>query len=483
MTYEHICAKRGLIAPAGLTEFLLTDFANRLNELLYRPNLESRRQALSLDWAFDLLKDSAITPPPNLLPLLPVDESSIACAVCDEADGSESSADVPVIRWHLNKVDQRFQGACLDTSAIAYVRSVAEELIERDWGLKEISRLADRYQKEYASTDRRPAGWATRPVQIACQNVIVGLAAFAHNSSFDGLRVPVYLTCEVPHLATHEANRALSALMLCDAFQNGGTMEVRFGKFGMPPALRRFGRSLGIALGTTEANVLDPVEARELFLAITPMPSELWTRVIAAMDSGLISPERLCYSLLAPVWSTIELDYLLATSARIASILEGGAPFNLRRARLAELESARAALMIGMLFRRLDNKDVAAVASGRSFEDTRVGVEWIIAEDTGVVTFAASSGGAPWTDPQREFVQIGASGLLHIIPRALPTPVDYQLAARLQETTRDAVALLVPNDMREVVPPHVPLLLCPDRLAEIDIAIARKFNASLVGRS
>ena len=99
----------------------------------------------------------------------------------------------------------------------------------RNKDLKEVKRIARIYYKKYVSTGVKPAGWVLRPVQIACQNVIVGLTALAHDSSIDGLRVPVYLSCEVPHLGTHEANRALSALILCDAFRNGGTMEIRFG--------------------------------------------------------------------------------------------------------------------------------------------------------------------------------------------------------------------------------------------------------------
>jgi hypothetical protein len=83
--------------------------------------------------------------------------------------------------------------------------------------------IATQYQEKYVSCGRLPRGWVERPVQLACQNVIIGLSAFAHDAEFDGLRVPAYLTCEVPHLATHEGNRALCALMLCDAYHSGGT--------------------------------------------------------------------------------------------------------------------------------------------------------------------------------------------------------------------------------------------------------------------
>ena len=80
----------------------------------------------------------------------------------------------------------------------------------------------------------------------------------------------------------HESNRALSALLLCDAFQNGGTMEIRFGTAEkpklFPPALRRFGRTHGIILGEEDPSSISPAEARSLFGAVTPMPDDLRER-------------------------------------------------------------------------------------------------------------------------------------------------------------------------------------------------------------
>ena len=94
--------------------------------------------------------------------------------------------------------------------------------------------------------------------------MIVALAAFAQDSAFDGLSVVAWQTCEVPHVATHEANRALAALTLCDAFKSGGTMEIRFDRparltstagrivfhghpeNAVPASLRRYGRTVGV---------------------------------------------------------------------------------------------------------------------------------------------------------------------------------------------------------------------------------------------
>lgn len=488
-SYEEYCRSRGLIAPSGLTGLLTSDVATILDGLLYRPDVPAVEPP-SLAWALDRLHEGISDPPMNLLPLLPVDDASIACAICASRDDPEFDDAGHVVRWHLGDIPSHYQHALLDHSAEMYVRSVADELAVRRKGLTDIRRIAKRYRNKYLLKGSRPPSWAERPVQLACQNVIIGLAAFAHESRFEGLRVPVYLTCEVPHLATHEANRALTALMLCDSFQNGGTMEIRFGSRHrqevVPAGLRRFGRSLGVELGAETEWAITPAEARQLFLRVTPMPDGLRDRVYDLMDRGLASPERLCYTLLAPIWREIELDYLLATSSRIASILEGGASPGQRRARLAELEVSRAALMVGMLYRRLDSKD-AATGSDRGirvFEDSRTGVEWTMNDELGAVGFTSiPAGPVPWAASERNPLTMGDHGILVAIPRALPTPADHELVINLQtESASAVVALLVPADMADTVPSEIPILLCPERLGELDIEIESRSLKSQVSR-
>ena len=184
-------------------------------------------------------------------------------------------------------------------------------------------------------------------------------------------------TCEVPHVATHEGNRALAALTLCDAFQNGGTMEIRFDREpgcrdngrriayhghpekAVPASLRRYGRTVGV----TSARRTRPRSPRprpaNCFSPLRPCRPNCATGSMTRWRRG-ISPERICFSLLSQLWREPRLDFILATSDRAASILEGGAPWTDRASRQAESEVCRAAVMAGMLFRRLDSTDAAA---------------------------------------------------------------------------------------------------------------------------
>ena len=309
----------------------------------------------------------------------------------------------------------------LDNDPFAYISSVDEELRARPEGLRRIlDVIGPAYEQSHIRSERQPRDYVVRPIRLACQNVVIGLAAIAQDASFDGLSVVAWQTCEVPHLATHEGNRALAALTLCDAFRNGGTMEIRFDRSArvnangrqvvldghpegrVPASLKRFGRTRGILLGEEDDAAITPSEARELFMAITPMPPDLRARVDGAISTRGITPERICFTLLSQVWREIELDFILATSSRAPSILAGGADWKHRGARQAEAEVCRAAVMVGMLHRRLNSLDNASGdgSSGiRVVEDRSRGVSWEINSEDPCVTFTCldAEEPIPWT--------------------------------------------------------------------------------------
>lgn len=430
--------------------------------------------------------------PAGILPLAVVDEQSIAVVVLDDAEGRELDAG-HVHRLFLSDVDAQHQLGLLDIDPLLYLRSLEEELAARSAGLQRVlDEVGPAYRTGFLAHGKRPRPFVVRPVRIACQNVIVALGAIAQDSGFDGLSVVAWQTCEVPHVATHEANRALAALTLCDAFQNGGTMEIRFdqpvrttvdGKAvtydchperAVPASLRRYGRTVGVVLGAEDPAAITPTEARELFLAVTPMPPDLRARVDQAIGGAGVAPERICFTLLSRIWREVELDLILATSARSASILEGGAPWEHRGARQAELEVCRAAVMVGMLHRRLDGTDSAgADGEVRVVEDRTAGITWSIDERSGSIAFAglAPDADLPWTVGRR------ASSLRVIAASHVDDSVRAALALR-----PDA-AVLLPRDASDVgLPPDVVVLRCPDRLADVDKAVERSLMSSRISR-
>lgn len=481
----------GAVALSELYGAMLEYSDGVLSGRLFDPR-KGEDDPTGLLFAISVLRDAVHAPPENLLPLMPVCENSFACAVCDRDIADENSREAyEVVRWHLGLVDERAQGELLDVDALSFLNSMAEELNDREAERKKVDRTSERYYTEYVVKGRRPSVGQLRPVQLACQNVIIGLASLRHDPVFDGLRVEAYASCEAPHLATGEADRAMAGLLLCDAFQSGGTMEVRFGttrkEMHVPPALRRFARVRGLTLGANDHCSISPAEARELFLAVTPMSDELRVRTFEAFDGGIISPERFCYTLMAGVWSQIELGYFLATTARTASILVGGAGYTDRLTRSAEQEICRAALMSGMLLRRFENaSDDEDQASGVDvIEDQRVGTEWAIRSEIGAVAYEVQSGQPiPWTTkPYGSEDTSDHHGTLIVVPRGMPLSCDFELIHALKEEMPDAsVKLLVPADADLGSFSEEMSLRCPWSLAELDQETRRRLDKLRIAR-
>jgi hypothetical protein len=484
-SFDALSQRLGVEFPESLVR--LWRKPPKLGARLYDPEGPSTSRT-SLDAALVALASSVQPPPQGLVPITYVDDRSLACVVCQATNGEPFRTPGQVVRWHLDDIPADYQAATLDVDAESYAGSLAEEL-GNAWqsGYDGMARLAARYQAEFVGKGATPKTHHLRPFQLACQNVIIGLAAMRHDAVIDGLSVEYWQTCDVPHVATNEGNRALTALMLCDAFQAGGTMEISFAKHPerkVPAALRRYGRTLGVELGAeVEGRVsISPFEARRLFLAVTPMPDGLREAAGRAMESGLVSAERLCYSLLSPIWPAIELEFILRCSNRASSILEGGADVEDRSSRLAELEVARAAAIVGTLFRRLDGKDGAGgVKDGaaRLFEDSSHGVTWRVLGEYGAVEFSrVPEGPLPWQPAMPDALE-ASNGRVVVAPRPHPIAEDVRALASLGGDA--PVVLVIPRGTAS--PARAPFLTCPDRLSEIDARVVRNLETSQLVRA
>lgn len=442
MTVEEIEKGLGVDLPAAVVDLLRSPrpyVAERLCQLEGDART-GPRHILSVAAA---LRTNPDLPPFGLIPLLYVDEASYACLVA--APSNVLPAGVRpghVVRCFLARVPPRFQAALLDTDAEEYVLSVDDELRTRAAGLSRLDKISRRYHEDFVHRGEAPKAQDERPVRFACQNVVIGVAAFRHDRSTDSLAVPVWQTCEVPHVATHEGNRAMTALMLSDAFNCGSTMEIRFDKHverRVPAALSRFARSRNVTIDAHSMRIT-PDEARELMLAVTPFPEysianrshprSAVRRVADTADllSGTITsgapraavaaertltaapmrdtvlrfcarhgvtPERVCYLILSGVWRTIEMDHLLRVTPGTAAAVVKGEHDPLDRPRSQEvLAACRAALLIGLVHTQMQASTVVG-AELEVLEDARVPVSWDF--DGSVVVFRRD--GASATDP------------------------------------------------------------------------------------
>jgi hypothetical protein len=245
----------------------------------------------------------------------------------------------------------------------------------------------------------------------------------------------------------------------------------------VPASLRRFGRTVGVKLGAKDPAAISPAEARALFRAVTPMPGDLRDRVDFATANEGIAPERLYYALMTGTWHPLELDFLLATTDRTASIVSGGSSWQDRSARQAESEACRAGLMASMLFNRLNNRDSAGDADGvRVLEDNRQGVEWHVDDDWASVEFTSLDAAQPLP-----WCGYGPASQVRVFPRTI---VTARTLVTVRAAQNDGLAmLLVPRDCTSQLPADIHVLRCPDRLADLDKAIEGKLLTSRIARA
>ncbi len=429
------------------------------------PSLE----APSIFYAIAQMKRGAHRPPRDLVPLLPVDELSIACVVCARTDGPLPSDFGSVVRWHLGDIPARAQRVTLDVDARAYVDTIIESEGALPLGKQALAAISKAYHQTHGKANKIPRAHVTRPIRLASQNVVVGEAAWHYDARFDGLAVPVWQTAQEPHLNAHEATRALTAMMLAEAFRSGGTMEVRFDghpEGRVPAMLRQWARVSGMPLGA-DAVAISPADARRLMVAATEMPAELRNRILALESAG-VTPERSCYTLLCGIWSPIELDFLLGCSPRALEILRGGTDPLRSTLHLAELDQCRSAAMLGTLFQRLQN---ARGKDGRVIEGDQQDVYWSVLESEGAVRFRAQSGTVPWVVGGGELPATGVT----VLPRIDPDDGDCALAAEM--AVREAcVAILTPQDVSALPSPEIVHLRHPDTRA----ALARQAEGRLL---
>jgi hypothetical protein len=446
-----------------------------LDDILYRPT-DNAFEPPSVMWALAAMRRGEQRPPRELVPLLPIDDRSFACVVCGRRGRARPEDFGMVVRWHLDDVPARGQRQPFDTDAQRCVRAAAREERFRHEGKQAIIRHADEYWESHGKDNRQPRAHVVRPLRFATQNVVIGEAAFAHASAFDGLAVKAWHTSQEPHVNAHEGTRAMVAITLAEAFRSGGTMEVRFDNHpeqAVPAVLAQWARVHGVELDD-ERPAITPAQARLLLLEATEMPDELRGRVAALASDGGLSLERACYMLISGIWRPVELDFLLGVSGHAPEILRGDSdPLN-RPRRQADLDVCRAAVMIGTLLQRLEQRpdDTPKV-----IEDQRQPVTWTVLGDQAAVRFSGVDvANVPWTSDR------GVDRTLTVLPRLRLTADDVEAARKLSEEGDAALVLLPADAAAPEGSSNVRRMRYPDRRSVLDRSIEARLLSSRVGR-
>ena len=111
--------------------------------------------------------------------------------------------------------------------------------------------------------NRIPVAHKWRPIRFCIQDVILGVVALKFDRRLGAVRVGPFVFTDVEGVPPGTGAEALTAIVVADAYRNGGDLRVRFDR-GLPDGVLRTAENLGIALSGRDGLTAD--ETRELLV-------------------------------------------------------------------------------------------------------------------------------------------------------------------------------------------------------------------------
>lgn len=314
----------------------------------------------SLIWALQGLWSISPDIPKNLIPIHPVEEAGLlACLQCQET--SSNTDDAPVIYWDIRAPasDQNLEPVSPDFATYLYDRLA--EWKYRELGLKTLERHVNHFEREYLSINKLPRNHIWRPYRFCVQDVVLGLVVVRHSLANNCLEVDVCLISDAPEYEPGSGARVTSAFLLSEAYKCGGTMEIRFTENvedrSVPRALQEFAWNLGVELRHISEGRITTSEARQLYIALTGFSDTLCAQIDLLSQQGKLSQERACYVVHHGIWTRSEVESIVFGSLRPDGIFSGDTPPEQRHLYMQEIFHARAAILGGLLDRRLARRE------------------------------------------------------------------------------------------------------------------------------
>ena len=245
-----------------------------------------------------------------------------------------------------------------------------------------------------------------RPYRFCVQDVVLGLTVLRHNRNTNHLEVDVFLTAAIPEYEEDSGARALTLLILSEAYKAGSTMHITFTEQveegRVPGELADLAATVGVTLERIADGFLLPQEARSLFAALTGFSPEVQAILEHLEGSGELSTALVCYAIHHGVWDRSEVEAVLLACPRPGSLLGGRMVAEQRHLYLNDVTSGRAAAIFGSLDRHLryrshntggavvhledDQRDLDVCIDGPSFrvsfrcDSESLAVPWLCSE-------------------------------------------------------------------------------------------------------
>lgn len=293
-------------------------------------------------------------------------------ALCLDLEGG-APGDAPLVEVYL-----RESGApiLVHGSFAGYLEEGRRSERQVEGALKHIRWLLDHGPRyDHSFEDREPQFKARdwRVMRSCLHDHVVGLAAIKHNEVMNALEVDVFLSTDHLDYEPGHGVRALSLLLLSDAYRNGVSMEIRFtrGQRGtrervpipVPRPLVELARSFTISFARGAEGVIAHDEAARLYAALVGFPTGALDAARRCEASGLLTLQGLCCLVSARLWTVEEASWVLLNFHEPHRLLFGADVPEDRLFYAETVTYGRAALAAAKLCHRLSGGDTEAEGS------------------------------------------------------------------------------------------------------------------------
>lgn len=273
---------------------------------------------------------------------------------------------------------------------------------------------------EYSHVDggRLPKPHEWRPLRLCVQDVLIVAAVFRHNRENNNLEVDVFVTSELSEYEDLESVRTGVNLLLSEAYQSGGTMEIKFThnveSGTVPQAIQEIATQHNISLSRATEGIITPEESKELYLNLADFSPQLISRIKELAENDTISPEQASYAFHNGRWTQADLDTILRGSDCARSILTGAAEPEDRLAFRRDLSHGTVAVLGGRLDRQLSLRGSEGIVN----DDDPISLNIDFVPDIYAKLYSSEEPLAlPWAATEIALIKPGQYGLIAVRAR------------------------------------------------------------------
>jgi hypothetical protein len=507
-----------------IQDMLGVSFPDKYANFLVIGNQEPGCTGLSFSWetdsvlgATELLRGARPDLPPKYI-VLRFDGDK---AICLDLTSEQLRNDAPVITVDLDSVTPPEPRHATFETFLEAERAVTfpeSEEVNDEWFLKGLEKLDNHMQKlsfeyKHDKGGKIPRSHLWRPYRFCVQDIILGITVIRHNRTFNHLDVDVFLTASIAEYEAESGCRAISLILLADAYKSGGSMEIKFSRNveggKIPSELVRLAGNLGVVFADIDQGLITPPEAKQLFMALSGFPATVAETISTLENAGRLSAASLCYAMHHGIWTTEEIEIILALSQAPETILANGPGPEVWHLFHYDLLIGRTAMFGSYLDRYMlhrEHQPLIDDAEGTVIEledDERlvsIGFDPVYCAKNYQIDSSESDIPLPWHPEQQVNRPLKGGDVLHVLLRARDTVElvhclnrDIEQALEIQKANPEyIVGIMVPADYHRLdaekkqqfreMANNVVLIVCPEFANQLDAAVWKRLDAVKVMR-